>query len=70
MAMSVDTNEFLKNTSLDVLIPQTTNFELEELAKHIDDGSSLPEQRSLLYFGMQKMNLPKGLSSYSFIGTC
>ena len=70
IAMSVDTENFLKNTSLDVLIPQSTDFRVEDVVEYIDDVASFPKQRSLLYFGMQRITLAKGLSSYSFIGMC
>lgn len=68
--MSVDTDVFLKNSTIEILIPKATSFEVEELSQCTDDVVSAVEKRSLLYFGMQRKNPVKAPSSYSFLGTC
>ena len=58
-AMSMNTNEFLKLSSLDILIPRATRFDTETLTEYTDVVASLAEQRSLLYFGTQQRRLVK-----------
>ncbi len=54
--MIVDTDEFLKSSSLEVLVPEATDVQIEELFQHktenSDNVTSTAERRSLLYFGM------------------
>lgn len=54
--MTVDTDEFIQCSSLEVLVPEATDVELEELLSHKTENNdsiiSTAERRSLLYFGM------------------
>lgn len=54
--MTVDTDEFIDNSSLEVLIPEATDVEIEELCSYlttnIDNAIPPAGRRSLLYFGM------------------
>ena len=50
--MPVNTDRFIDNSTLDVLVPQATDFDIEELAEKTPDIVSAAEERSLLYFGM------------------
>ena len=68
--MPVDTDHFIENSTLDVLVPQATGLDIEELAEKTPDVVYAAEERSLLYFGMQSRILAKASMSYSFLGTC
>lgn len=75
--ISMYDSRFLDESIIDVIVPQHSNYEVEDI---IASTSSLePEefgvfpqipQRSLLYFGKLKGDMPVNLRSYSFTGTC
>ncbi len=54
--MTVDADEFIKNSSLEIFVPGATDVEIKELFTHDiengDDVNFIAERRGLLYFGM------------------
>ena len=73
--MTATTNDFIENSKLDILVPQATEIDIEEVFANTDehaqaDITSRIEQRSLLYFGGYPMSTLDALWSYSFLGSC
>lgn len=54
--MLKNSREFIESSRIDVLVPQATDSDVEELLSSGDgsgeDNESSLEQRSMLYFGM------------------
>lgn len=67
--MSGQVKDFIANSKFDVLVPQATELDFEELfVNEGRDGAtsiSSIERRSLLYFGGSSSALSKAPSSYS-----
>ncbi len=71
--MTVDTDEFIDNSSLEVLIPEAIDVAIEELCSYkttnVDNATPPAGRRSLLYFGMH-VEQPRVSRSHSFLGPC
>lgn len=69
-------SRFIDDSVVDVIVPQHSGYEVEDIiastnAVEPEDSGVFPKipQRSLLYFGKLKGDMPLNLRSYSFTGT-
>lgn len=64
--MAIGTDESLEKLTLSIFIPQATDLSPQDLIDTAGDSWSLPKERDLLYFGMQRELQMMAHSSYSF----
>lgn len=74
--ISMYDSRFIDDSVVDVVVPQQSDYEVEDIitstnAIEPEESGVLPQipQRSLLYFGKPKGDIPLNLRSYSFTGT-